>query len=711
MPELFWTLVLEDGWVQAGLWTVGESGVKVSAISPPSYWEEDEDLISSADSCLSSLVQDTSEDFVEPSKTVFGVPSIWVSEGQIKGEYLEKVRVLCSKLSLEPSGFVVLPEAIAYWVKSFEGSPLSGVVIGLGKDMIEVSVFTLGNLVGSVGVTRSVSLGDDVMEGLVRFKLDGGIPSRFLVYDGKGGELEEAKSKLMQVDWLGGSSKVKLLHLPKVEVIEAKEKVDAVSLSGASEIVGVTSLAPQPPRKKTFVEELDAQEQSNVVLVARNLGPEEIGFSVGRDIKEQTPIPLPSAPSISQVLKRDLIMGKIASLKAKLPKFNFGTSRMVLKGQGGNTRNLKIVAVCVLVLLVVGLLAWWFLPKAEVAVYVAPKKIEKAETVFVSPDATYNFGDKTLPGKVLEVDMEGDKTSSTTGSKLVGDRAKGKVQIRNGTSASVKLASGAALYGANDLKFVLDNSASVSAAVSPSSPGTVIVDATASDIGSQYNLAKGEVFSVTNYPKSDVDAVAEANFSGGASREIQAVSESDRTNLESDLIKELTEKGTSQLDERRSEDQVLVNGATVAVATSQDFSKKLGDEADNLKLSMKLSLSTLTLSKETLDKFSKELLANDVPSGFVLRDDQVKIEFEFVGVEDGVWQVNFKYTVNLLPEIKHNEIIQKIKGKSPSVAKEYLSSIPGFVRVYVTFKPSLPGFLQTLPRVANNISIEVASER
>ena len=98
---------------------------------------------------------------------------------------------------------------------------------------MELSVFKLGNLVGTTQVARSVSFFDDVKEGLSRFSLPEGLPSRIVIYDGKEGDLEEIKEALTVSDW-ENVDKVKFLHTPKIEILPPDKKVTAVSFSRSS---------------------------------------------------------------------------------------------------------------------------------------------------------------------------------------------------------------------------------------------------------------------------------------------------------------------------------------------------------------------------------------------------------------------------------------------------------------------------------------------
>ena len=126
--DLYWAIVLEPGWIQAGVWEIKENKVEVISVSPVTPWETDSEIVGASDAALSSAIQLLPEGLGEPSKTVFGVPPSWVNEGQIKEEYLSKIKNICTELSLEPSGFVVLSEAIVHFIKVDEGSPVNAII-------------------------------------------------------------------------------------------------------------------------------------------------------------------------------------------------------------------------------------------------------------------------------------------------------------------------------------------------------------------------------------------------------------------------------------------------------------------------------------------------------------------------------------------------------------------------------------------------------
>jgi len=714
--EHYWALVIEPGWIQAGVWKIEGEKAEVASISPPAAWKEDEELVGAADTTLSAAIQKLPEDIKEPSKTVFGVPPFWVSEGQIQPEYLEKIKKICSELSLQPTGFVVIPEAIAHLVKSEEGVPLNAVVVGVGDENIEIAVFKLGNLVGNSLVARSVSIADDVGEGLARFAGTEALPSRLLLYDGREGELEETRQSLLRVSW-EDNEKVKFLHTPKVEIVNPDRKVLATALAGASEIANVSMVESA---KKVFAgeeEEKISPEVENVTPPDKEIEAGDLGFVIGEDVAKQKETAVPEVPVQPPE-------GRKISLKRFIPLGFFGRVRQFASSLGAKKslppnfeqapgrKIWALGAIFLGVFILLGLFAWWYLPKARVIIYVSPQRIE--EKIQVSFDIGLSSPDisaRVLPAEVLKTTVEGDKTKSTTGTKVVGEKAKGSVKIQNGTAGNINLSVGTIFVGGNDLRFSLNSTASVSAALSPSQPGTTTVDVTAVNIGSESNLAKDEVFKVGNYPKAEVDAISLADFSGGSSRDISAVSSDDQKSLEEDLTTELLENAEENLTLSLAGERIFIPESKTYKVSSKSFSNKVGDEASTLKLSLKLEVSAISVDKKTFYEMAREALKEKVPSGFVLRDEQLGLSFELIGEEKGVYEMEARLNANLLPELKIEEIAKSISGRGKSVAEAHLTSIPGFTRAEIKIKPSLPGRLNVLPRLSKNIQIEISAER
>lgn len=736
--ELYWSVIIEPKWVQVGVWRVLEGKAEVIARSSPSAWELDEELVTSIDTALSSAVQELDEDSTEPEKTVFGVVSSWVEEGQIKKKYLDLIKHLCSELSLKPAGFVVLSEAIANLVKSEEGALLSGVIIGVSKEHIEVSAVKQGGLKGTTEVARSISVVEDVVEGLSRFSLGDSVPSRFLLYNSKESELEEVRQALLTANW-DDFDNLKFLHTPKIEVVSSQAKLDAVSLAGGIDIADITSLhKPEKEEPDNDDGNVRISEDDNNI---EEVGAEELGFAVGEDVaaedgtliskEKRVEKTTPKVVQTQQEVQNSTQEMEVETKRKKLKRINISALLGVVSGKlnflkrrektptdtASTGKRALIIGIVILVALFSGAFAlWWFLPKATVTVYLSTSQLDERVTVTVDPDAKeLNISEGILPGQVFQTEVSGDKTTQATGTKTVGDRATGEVKLFR-VGSELSLSADTAIIGPSDFRFTLDESVTI-ASGSASTPGTATVSVTAEDIGADYNLASGTSFEVDEYSASDVEAKNESDFSGGSSREISAVSEEDQTKLEEDLKEELKNKALDELklDLDRSDTCtgcVIVEESYASTVTLEEYSAKVGDEASNLELSLAQDVQVVAVNNNDLIALSEELLKDRVPDGFVLRGDQIKVDFEFEEEEDGKYILNASISVNLFPEIDPDEIATRIAGKYPELARDYLvNELQGFVRAEIRLRPKLPGRLGTLPHVDKRIEIEIAAER
>jgi len=717
--EYYWSIIIEPGWVLVGIWTIRNKSVQIISKSRLREWTDQDSLITSTDEALSESVKEFPESAKEPEKTVFGVTPSWVTEGQVKKEYLEHIRQLCTNLSLKPTGFVVLPEAIAHSLKVEDGAPLTGIIVGVHKSEIDVTVFKLGNLVGTVHVGRSVSIVDDVIEGLARFNSTESLPSKLILYDGKEEELEDLRQELIKADWATiGGEQLKMLHTPQIETIGEDKKVQAVSLSGASELEDISSIVN------------DDDEKTAV--------PQDMGFVVGKDITEtaapphvatvppakqqaesldnlQEPKPLEGESENDSIARRFKSPINFAALSGLFARIRSNKSTLPVSGlpsmSGGKSKMTRLlIPLAVILTILVGV--WLFVMRAEVTVYVAPQILEQStEVSFEVGRTSPDLGSKKLPATVASVSINGEKTKSTTGSKTVGDRAKGKVKIQNGTASEISLSASTVLVGPNGLKFSIDEAVDIPEAVSTTEPGSADIAVTADDFGSEYNLANGENFTVGNYPRSELDAVVSEELTGGSSRQITAVAQADVDSLEDDLVAELKQKGIEQLQTQAGSQQKFISDAVQVSVVDSTPSNRVGDEASSVKLTLEVKVEGLMVSQDTIDQLIGTLMNDQVPAGYILKQDQVKIELDNVEQDDELWVADMRIKANLIPVIDPDEIAAKVKGKTPSSATKAIDEIPGHSRVEIKITPPLPILSSVIPYNQGHISVEVVAER
>lgn len=712
-PEFFWSLIITKGWVEAGIWRVVGDKTEVAAEGPGSSWQEDneETLVQAADSALSAAAASFEEEGEEPNKVVFGLPSSFAEDGSIKPERLRLLKKISEELELKPAGFVVIPEALVHLLKSREGAPPNAILVGLLEDAIELSLVENAKVTGTVEVARSMSLGADVAEGLARFPGNRQYPSRIILYNHRVADLEEATQALIDAEWQ--QLKIEFLHTPKVETLEENALVAAVSLAGGAEVGQAKSVelaseelgAEEKVEEKQEKEEVGKAPEEEPEL--KEVSPEELGFvegDIAKKAKEPTPETQeapPVAPPESQAqptLKKRLPEFKLPSLRGiRLPSFSFRPRGSLL----------GVVVFLLVAILIAASLAYWYLPRARVTIYVAPRTLEKSLAIEVSSSAVLNQEKGIIPGRIVNAQVSGEKTKSATGTRIVGDRARGEITIFR-VGPAVTLEQQTVLTSANSLKFTLDEETKI-ASGSAGSAGTVKASVTASAIGAEYNLAADTAFVVGNLSTSDIEAKNESAFSGGSSREVAAVSEKDRIDLEEELAAELKNQGLEGIKASTAQDEILLEGSQTLSVTNRDFNRAKGEEAETLKLAMQARVEALVAPRDALTSYLQVALGKDIPEGFALRPEQVKTSFSKMEGEEG--KFNLKVVANLLPQVEPNEVARNIAGKYPTTAREFLSSIPGFTRAEITVSIKFPGRLGTLPRLARNIIIEVEAER
>lgn len=673
-PEAYWSIIIETASTQSGIWHIDGETAVIESIGVQSAYSNQDELITSVDASLSSAMQNLADDSVEPKNTVFGVPFNWVTGGEIKDVHLGDFKKICDELSLTPVGFVVLPEAIAHLYKSDEGAPLSAVIVGLSENSLDISVFKLGKLIGNASVARSVSLADDVIEGLTRFESAAPLPSRIIIYDGKESELESAKDELQKTSW-DSSEKIKFLHTPKAEILSPDRKVFAVSLAGASEIGEVSKVTL---REFTPI----GPEIENIEPVNKEVEARDLGFVVDEDVTHKIETVIPESPKLKSFRLPPLpVMPKLP----KLPKF-----------------NLKVAPVFTILLIVVAIfgIMFYFLPKVVVTVFVAPKDYEG--TIDINFDSNNS--------KILTSTVDGEKTKNATGRKVVGEKAKGSVEIANGNGSSIKLSAGTILTSSSGLKFTTLQEASISGQLLPGSPGTAVVNVVGNDIGSQYNLGKDEIFTVGNYAKSLVAGTSKSDFTGGSSRDISAISKEDRDILSKELQDELIESAKKDLLQKIDSTHVLISDPSTVNIIAENFDHKVGDEADNLKLTMEILVKGVSVDKNKLFEFTSGKLKDVAPSGYILRSDQIDYTFELISEKNDEYVYKSNVKVNFLPSINDAEVVNNISGKSIDLAKTYLNTLSGFKGAQISFNNKVFSSFKRLPFLKDNITIEIAAE-
>lgn len=681
--ECFFALQVGPELVKSAVWAIEAGQVKILSSGGVRTWETEEELLEAVDATLSSAAENLAPfpNFKEPSKAVLSLCPSWVEENKIIPAKLQILKKIAKKLELTFTGFVVSNEAVIFQLKSTEGIPATAILVCLGKNKILVSLVNLGKVIGSALVDKSGDLGADLIEGLSRVTTEAIYPARILVY-GDEEKLEEARQELVSYSW--HQAGVNFLHLPKVEVLNSDFEIKAIALAGGREMAGVKKIEESPvsqPEGDLLKEETEA-----------------LGFVKGEDISKKVQLKLP---------KFNLSWLKTVNL-------NF-LSRFLVRTTKVFPQRLPLVTSLVVVALLIfgGILItlFWFLPKAELILFVKPELLEKDFTVKLDPELKIADSENlVLPAEKIEVVLEREKTGGTSGTKLVGESAKGEVTVYNGTSQEKTFLSGTIIRSSSGIEFTFDDDvavASQSGTAAEPTPGKATVTVTALKIGAEGNLAPETNFAIANYSQSDYVAKNNSSFSGGTSREVQVVDKKDQEKLVSELIVELEKEAKKELVAKVAADKKLIEDSLTSQVVGKTFGQEVGEEATEVKLALQVKFSALSFSETDFRSLIEEEIQAAVPDGFEYNPKESEIAFDLDKVtEDGKALFLAHFKAKLIPALDLDQIKKNLVGKHVVIGQTYLNNLPNVDSFEAKIKPRLPGGLATFPRMTKNIKIE-----
>ena len=734
--EYFLSLVIDEKRVQAGIWNFSAEGGQGLAYGSWESWGggSAEEAVVAADASIASAIANLPDILgKQPTKVILGLPEFWVEGQAIRREKLEILQTVCKKLLLKPLGFVVTPEAIAHFLKKEEGGNSSLILVSIGEGEITVSLILQGKFLGSKIVGRSNSLALDLEEGLLRFNLEGSLPARIMLLGGEA--LEEARQTLISYPWVApdNGKKVGFLQLPKVEIAKENFEMASVVLAGSHELGDSEKeiSSPPPETKELPLPENVVEEDSSSIL-----SEEDFGFVKGKDIAlvvppEETIKEEPKEefaggieqkePERAELNNEGSLLLKTSSRTSFFKKFRFSLiPRKIISLLKSflaffSKKGFLIIFIVLAALLGIILLVFTKIAKSEVKLVVQGQKIEKEFEFTVLPGQTGVDAEKMiLPGREISVEVSGEKSSGVKGKKTVGDKAKGEISIYNGTDKSKTLIKGTGFKGTGGLKFIISSEAIVPAKTTDfnATPpidkwGEKKVSAEAADIGSQYNIAANSTLSLESLPSSSSSFLVKnlTAFSGGTSREIQAVSKEDRDSLGKEIAKELERKASEEIESKISAGDHLLEDSTQLKSKVDHFDGEVGDEIPTLSVEGKYVFSALYFKEDDLKILVDKLVLPLIQEGYQKQPAKSEESFSIKDKSKGIYKALVEE--DFLPNIDVDKVTQELKAKRFSQGETYLRTLSSVAGIEIFFQPKIFSLLKFFPLEGKNITVRV----
>ena len=736
VPEnSFLCITFTEKGVRAAFWNIGTGEIQTKNTSALYSFETEEDGVIATDDALKELGS-ASEAVGE---VVFGFDPKWVDDDGLVKEKKPFIKKLAESLSLKPVGFVVLTDALVQDILSRD-KMISQIIVYVQETALSLILLKKGKVTQQLSVGRSAEVVSDIVEGLARLKEEKNNENSFLpakmvlaslVLPDQ--EIQEIRTQIIGYDW---ADKHPFVQAPLIEQFTGNQVLNSVIEQGGMAVADTRSivLKSDDENQETGKNETDAKTDSND-FGFESVDPDLAGdnfASVETDAKKQAATSF-GIPIVAQDLPEDRPERKSSHMdlsskeksEKKSPfsakKKNRFKGKLAAWYKNHPHKNMILGGVIGGIVASIGLFIGWltFSYKVEISLQLAEKVISKDVEILVDPTvATSNVEKLILRGELETEEFSGTKVVDTTGVKLAGEKAKGKITIFNKTTSPKTFAAGTIL-SAGSFNFSLDEEITVaSASVTESGTsetkdyGKLETQVTATKIGADGNIAKESSLSIGSFDTGTYSASSIETFSGGSSREIRVISEDDKEEVLSSLKKELSTKAQDDFSSKSGDGLYYVLTGNQAVEEA-DYGGKVGEEADELALELVMSFEAVRYSSEDIQPLVLELLKEEIPEGYELTDKDPEIlsspKEEATKSAQVVLSANI--SAKALPIFDMENIISVLKGLPLEAVAGKISERPEIRGASYQVKPSLAKtFVSTVPEDKERIIITIKED-
>lgn len=365
------------------------------------------------------------------------------------------------------------------------------------------------------------------------------------------------------------------------------------------------------------------------------------------------------------------------------------------------------------------------MPKADIEIVVNSLPLTKSVSVKVKGGVKSDSAKRILGGSFVETTISDSLEGVTTGTKTVGEKAKGKVKIFNKTTAEKEFKKGTELKSSDDddLVYVLDDTVIVPARtdqdpVNPGdaptmTPGEVAADVLAKDIGSKYNLKAGSSLEFDDFETSQFIASVIQKIDGGSSETVKVVTQEDIKKVGDELYAGLVQKAPSGLGAGAGQKKIA--GSETVTLTIQEANAIVGEEKDKVKVTQTVVVKGLVYSEKDLDKLLSEMIKDLVPDGYEIFSEEREVKVEVLGNTDSAvltsTEADLQVTLKtyMVPKIDEGKLKEDLRGVSVSEAQKILGSVKSIKTFKIDISSRIP-FFQRMPRDTEDISLKIIRE-
>lgn len=738
----FWLFYIEADSVLVALINWGNGRFYVASIGPRVACDitNHQSILKAADESLSSAA--TSADISPEQEPLFVglvLPSSWVGEdGKIIKSKSDIILSLLKELDLKPSGFMSNDEAIIEDSSKPDDFPASFITIYLEGSSFDLSLVYLGKIKKRLKKFFDGEFNPQLVEdALLELNSESTLPPQIYLY----GQADDSiLDSLKNFPWVGKKNVETFLHFPDIKLYQDHELINIFFRAITSQMLGSgnSSHQPIPPAKiesqaveeleeiAEASEDLDSESSSSepvtdtekeveteldeteTLLPLTEVSFQDLGFTKNQPEPELLEVSssnifahqnseaiLPPVETPVSTTPKNPISLKLPKIKFNLPKLKFNFLLLIFP------------------LALIILAAPLFLAKTDVTIFVTPYEFDKTINVTLDSQAA-ELSSSIIPVDQKTVTINSSVTLKTTGQKIVGNKATGEITVFNKLEKVQNLPKGTIIIDSKGQKFEIINNIQVASSTSNFDTGimnfgqakTVI---SASDIGPEYNISKDSSLTFKDFSESSLVIKINSDFSGGTKEQISAVSQQDKTNVESQLAQQLKNEADDKINQEVNTSNDAIKETIQIKKGKTELNREVGEESNELTATAQSTVSVLVFKSELKDKILNLFLAQE--SGFS-DSDLIPGSFTFslkinkIDTDKATGSLNIKGSS--LPKINTAVLQKNLSGKTDKKAQEIIKKT--ITRAYNFHISTNFKILNILPLNPQNILIDTKTE-
>jgi len=371
----------------------------------------------------------------------------------------------------------------------------------------------------------------------------------------------------------------------------------------------------------------------------------------------------------------------------------------------------KIILYIIIVVALLGLGSLIFIwPRVNIKIKVKAENYQQSlETQISGEDSA---SEDIYKGTLIELSGAKEENFPATGKKNLGGKATGTLTIYNYWDSNPQSFTKGTKFSSSSKTFISKSSVTVPGTSIKGGnivAGTVSVDIEAENPGEDYNIKAGR-FTIVGLPAAQQEKIygeASKDLSGGFTKEVRVISQSDYDQAKDKVSKELIKELEEKLTQSAASMEVLEKAAQyeeLEVKTSA----KVNDEANEFTMKISERLRAMVFQKDDFDKFIVGQIEKQIPYDKMITfsaNDKIEPIVDSTNYDQKLLKLKINITGKLTSRLDINKIKKDLKSKNNTEIEQYLQNINGVEGFEIKYWPSW--WLKRIPSYQRALEVEL----